>query len=236
MGLWSAVGSAISGVCSCIGNAISSAFSGVCSALGHIGRTAIDLVIKPPSLDIFKVIVKAVGWLAEKLGLKEPEEKPEELGDRAIQAQEKGIKPENYNSTREYIQDIREKTTFDQKKFDKLSPQEKLERESLGTSIYTKGVEEEMKMELPSEFLVDIGKLNLTGPQMEQLIAAFKKQGFDSMQPMSQYLRGNLAGDKVSKAGTAMKEAAAVQNPGLSRDEINAKILKAQETIRNTQI
>ena len=80
MGFWSAVGSVISGACSCIGSAISSVFSGACSALGHIGRTAIDLVIKPPSLTIFKVIATAVGWLAEKLGLKKPEEKPEKSG------------------------------------------------------------------------------------------------------------------------------------------------------------
>ena len=59
MGFWSAVGSAISGVCSCIGSAISSAFSGACSVLGHIGKTAIDLIIKPPSFDniaFFKIV------------------------------------------------------------------------------------------------------------------------------------------------------------------------------------
>ena len=236
MGFWDGVENFVSSAVSCIGSAISSVFSGCCSVLGSVGKKAFDLIIKPPSLDIFKVIVKAVTWIAEKLGLKTPEETPEELGDRAMQAEKKGIKPENYESTKEYIRNIRENTTFDQKAFDKLTPQEKLERESLGTSIYTKGIEEDMKMELPAEFLVDIGKMNLTGAQLEQFIAAFKKYGFTTMQPMSQYLRGNLDPGQVSKAGSAMKEATAMQSPGLSREEINAKILKAQETIRNTQL
>lgn len=229
MGFFDFVGNALS----CIGKAVTSVFRGCCSAIGAVGKKALEL-LGAPTVGIFRCISSSISYLAHLFGIKTPEETPEELGDRAMQGREKNILPEDYKSNREYIQALREKTTFDQTAFDKLSEEEKIEREALGTSIYVKGIEQDMGMELPTEFLFDIGKLKMTGSQMEQLIEVFKKHGFTTMMPMSQYLHGTPEPESVSKTVTALKEATAKQTPTLSREEINTKILEALELIRNS--
>ncbi len=229
MGFLDFVGNALS----CIGRTVTTAFKGCCSAIGSIGKTAFEF-LRAPTVGIFKCISSAVSFVAETLGIKKPEETPEELGDRAMQGKEIDIVPEKYNSTKEYIQALREKTSFDHKAFEELSDEEKFERESLGTSIYTKGVEEDLNIKLPVEFLFDIGKLGLTGAQLKLFTEIFIKNGFSTMLPMSQYLHGTLEPDKVFKTGASMKEATEKMDPTLSRDEINKKILEAQELIRKS--
>ena len=229
MGLLDIVGSALS----CIGSAVTKAFTGCCSAIGSIGKAAFDL-IRAPSVAIFKCVSSAVSFVAETLGIKTMDETPEELGERAMQGQKINIVPDNYKTTREYIQALREETSFDRNLFEKLSEEEKYERASLGTSIYTKCVEQDLNIKLPTEFLFDIGKLGLTGAQLKLLAEIFIKNGFSSMLPMSQYLHGTLEPEMILKTGTALKEATAKQDPSLSRDEINKKILEAQELIRKS--
>lgn len=233
MGLFSSIGDFVGSALSCIGSAVTTAFKGCCSAIGSIGKTAFEL-IHAPTVGIFRCISHAISFVAETLGIKKPEETPEELGDRAMQGYNHDIVPGNYKSTREYIQALREKTSFDQSAFEKLSDEEKFERASLGTSIYTEGIEQDLKITLPTEFLIDIGKLGLTGSQLKLFAEIFIKNGFSTMLPMSQYLHGTLDPEKVLKTGAAMREATAKQNPTLSRDEINQKILEAQESIRKS--
>ena len=71
---------------------ISSVVSGIVSCVGKIfvETGIINLVIK-----IFKSICEA-------LGIIKPDEKPEEIGDKIIQAEEEGYKLEDFTNYEEY--------------------------------------------------------------------------------------------------------------------------------------
>lgn len=53
-----------------------------------------------------KVIGNAIASIAKALGIIKPERSIEEIGDRALQAEEKGITPDQYSSYEAWIKDI----------------------------------------------------------------------------------------------------------------------------------
>ena len=88
MGFWSSVGSAISG-------AISSAISVVSTTLGSLSSFAVNIAPKiAGQLGTVGLVIQAIAAI---VGLFKPDEKVEEMGDRAMQASESGIRPENFD-------------------------------------------------------------------------------------------------------------------------------------------
>lgn len=53
-----------------------------------------------------KVIGNAIASIAKALGIIKPERDVEEIGDRALQAEEKGMTPDKYSSYEEWVKDI----------------------------------------------------------------------------------------------------------------------------------
>ena len=97
MGFWS-------GVCSFV----SSACRTVCSAIGSVGRGALSL-IKGCAIGVGKIVGGIWGGIGRMLGVLAPQEQPEEIGERAFQGAEQGIKPEQFKTNQEYIQALRDK-------------------------------------------------------------------------------------------------------------------------------
>ena len=106
MGFWSSVGSAISSACSSIGSAIGSACSAVMGGIGSVisnaGSLFSALAIVIPITGALGKVVAALDIIGKILGVQEPGEDTEDIGDRAIQAQEAGISPEDYATYKEY--------------------------------------------------------------------------------------------------------------------------------------
>lgn len=117
----------IMGFWSSIGSAISSGFSSFCSAVG--GALSSALAIVSPMLALGIEAIKAVATIAHtvltELGIIQPEEKVDDIGDRVQQASEAGIKPENYEKFDEYVTAIRG-FELDPEKSKKTSESEKL--------------------------------------------------------------------------------------------------------------
>lgn len=77
------------------------------------------------NLVIFAAIVtKAL----QALGIIGPDENAKELGDKAIQAEEEGITPENYDSYEEYMDAVR-KFELDPEKSEQIEDEDKLKKE-----------------------------------------------------------------------------------------------------------
>lgn len=76
------------------------------------------------NLALFATIVLKV---LQALGIIGQEEKPEELGDKAIQAEEAGIVPENYDSYEEYLNAV-ESFETDPEKSIQIGEEEKLQK------------------------------------------------------------------------------------------------------------
>lgn len=78
-----------------------------------------------------KAIGSAVISLGKALGIIKPERKVEELGDKAIQAEEQGIKPENFEKYEDYVKKI-EDFEVDSEKSKQISEEEKIAK---GTEV-----------------------------------------------------------------------------------------------------
>ena len=129
MGFWSSVGSAISSACSSIGSALSSACSSVLTGLStvvsNLAPLANALAVAIPATGVLGKAVLAIQVLSIVLGVIGKDDTIEDIGDRAIQAQEAGINPENYSTYREYVDAIKS-FELDPKKSKEISSTEKM--------------------------------------------------------------------------------------------------------------
>lgn len=129
MGFFSAIGSAISSAVSTVCSAVSS----IGSALGSFATSVGSIIMK--ALPVVSNIARAVGTV---LGVIKPQETPEEIGDRAFQAADAGIHPENFDKYEEYADAIRN-FQLDPEKSAMRSPEEK---KLAGVGVISKLVEE----------------------------------------------------------------------------------------------
>lgn len=107
MGIFAAIGAA---VCAVAGAALS-----VARGIGAIGLAVEGL----------RVVVSAISGVCKALGLIREEIEPEELGDKAIQAEEAGIRPEKFDKYEEYVKAV-EEFEVDPEKSKSISQEEKL--------------------------------------------------------------------------------------------------------------
>ena len=153
MGFWSSVGSAFSSACSAISSAcssIGSAISGACSSLlGSLGSVASNLApvlsalaVVIPTAGVLGKISLAIEVLSVVLGLLDKDEKLEDMGDKAIQAKEAGINPEDFATYKEYAEAIKN-FEVDPKKSKELSSTEKM---VAGLGVMAWGMEENFGM------------------------------------------------------------------------------------------
>jgi len=224
MGFWS-------GLCSCV----SSVCRTVCSAIGSVGRGALSLV-KGCAIGVGKIVGGIWGGIGRMLGVLAPQEQPEEIGERAFQGAEQGIKPEQFKTNQEYIQALRDKVKFDREKFNKLSEEEMHERRMLGTKITAKGIEEHLNIApIPNNFLVTTGLLGLSIGQTLKLLETTKDKKV-SLDDITDYLKERCKGEKIQEADEAIKTAISADNPSLSKEQVNQFVLDAQAKLRGEEL
>ena len=145
MGFFSAVGSFISGGISAIGSAISSAVGSIGSAVSSFAKnfapTIGSILAKVhPVLGTVSLWASAIGQV---LNLFRPDEKVEDIGDRALQAQEQNIKPEKFENFDAYMDGLRN-FDLDPEVSDKTPTATKL---VAGMAIATLGMEDKFNLE-----------------------------------------------------------------------------------------
>ncbi len=170
------------------------------------------------------------------LGVLKPAEQPEDIGERAIQGAEQGIKPENFNSTKEYIQALRDKIKFDRERFNKLSESELHERRMLGTKITSKGIEEHLEIDpIPNNFLAMTGLLGLSVGQTMKLLEISKDKKIP-LEDITDYLKERGKSEKLQGTDGAIKAALLSDNPSLNKEELNHFVMEAQDTLRDKEL
>ena len=93
--------------------------AGIVSAVSSI-VTAIKAIVP-----VLKAVANVVMNICQTLGLIKPEEKVEDLGDKAIQAEDEGIKPENYANYQDYVKAVQD-FQVDPEKSKHITPEEKM--------------------------------------------------------------------------------------------------------------
>lgn len=179
--------SAIGSVCSAVCSAVSSVCSSIGGAImGGIGSLA--PVISP----WLSVAVAVISVLAEIFTEKPKEEKPEELGMKAEQADKK---PEDFDSINDYIEYLRQEIKVDAAKLENLSEEERMKYQVLGLGLYVKNIEEQQGMKLDPAFLKVVPEminLGYTAQDIGNLMQSMKKNGVSDMKMYPEFMKGEL--------------------------------------------
>lgn len=216
----SAVCSGISSVCSAIGGALFSGASGVASLaasiMGPLTPTIGEILVA------IHMVSTIVSYIAEALGLKGQEEKPEEL---ALKAEEADRKPEDFDSIQAYIEYLRNEVAIDKQKVEELTEEEKAKYAVIGTGLYIKGIEEKYKIEAPGEFWRTVADLKMTGNEVKEYIETFKENGITNMKDMSDYIKGEApeSGTRPSDVSSSIMDVLRKTYPELSENELAEK-------------
>lgn len=183
MRLFSAIGSVCSAVCSAV--------SSVCSSIGGAimgGIGSLAPVISP----WLSIAVAVISVLAEIFTEKPKEEKPEELGMKAEQADKK---PEDFDSINDYIEYLRQEIKVDAAKLENLSEEERMKYQAVGLGLYVKNIEEKQGMKLDPAFLKVVPEminLGYTAQDIGNLMQSMKKNGVNDMKMYPEFMKGEL--------------------------------------------
>ena len=123
MGFFSSIGSALSSMGSAIGNAIGSIGSALSSFASGIAPIIAKIVTELEPVAV--ALGKFAAAFLQGLGILKPDEKPEDIGERALQAAEKGITTDKFHDFESYLDALRD-FDLDPEKASKRSAAEKL--------------------------------------------------------------------------------------------------------------
>lgn len=212
MGLFSAIGSFFSGVVSAIAGALS----------GPVGMlfTALTVLVNLPG--VLDAVSKLLHEIGKALGLVDDNDDMAELGYKATQSGVK--KSEEFESTEAYIEYLRNDIELNREQFGKMSEQEKSLYAAAGVAIVASGIEEKTGVQLPAEFLADIGKTNARADEIMACIESFAEAGLESMGSMTEALSGTLDGKDVVKVTSAIADGLKSVNPSMSADEVFSRM------------
>ena len=201
---------------------IAGAFGSFIAVATTVGKA---LAVAGLAIQGLKVLANAFIALGKALGIIKPETTPEELGDKAIQAEEAGIKPENFDSYAQYVKAV-EGFKVDPEKSKLIPEEEKLKK---GITL-TSSLAAEKYPDFPME---TFAKHIIANPQYftEARMTEFGKLisgNLDMAKTVLGYMNGTEHNDKkLAQAETALKGIEKAINPNISDSEALDNALKS---------
>ena len=192
-----------------------------------VAKFATTLVAKLPTIIETAIkVVKVVGLIikdvAEVMDILHPNDNIEELGKKTMQ---EGTRPKMEDeSTKDYIEYLRNEIKLDEERWKNMTPEEELQANVLGTSMVTTAISEECDVELSPDFMMTINVLGMSSKQLSEYIKSFSENGIDSLDALTDYLRGELSGDTKNEIHVIVKETEGKLHPDLSNGEILQEI------------
>ena len=244
----STVASGISRGLSALGGALSSFASSAVGIIGKIAAKAASFVgllstlplgplgpILGPIIGqiILKVVAKGIECLAKKLGIIKDKYEVEEVGYRIEEAQqhEEWKKQEDFNTFEEYYEYL--KMQIPDEKIDYAKIKENRNRYMvIGTMELTKGVEEIKGIQLPEDFLFEIGRSRMETDEIRAIIDAFKEIGYASVM-VSDYFKGKLSRDESKRVEGALLANMKKYYPGKDDDTLYERLGVMRMASRN---
>ena len=177
----SSIGSAFSSACSALGSALSSFATSIASTLGSV-------------ISSLGPVAEALGKFAnaflQGMGILRPNETAEDMGDRALQAAEKGITPEKFENFDAYMAELR---NFD------IDPERSMKRSSAeklvaGMGIGTVGMEDKYNMDrgsLNSLWLLPMTNAEYFTPARMETLLTSGRLGGDAFAYLEKRLSGS---------------------------------------------
>ena len=212
MGFWSGVCSFVSSACSAISSAVSSIGRGVAAVATSIVSLGMTLAGK---------VGETIKGIAVSLGILKPEDKMDELGEKAMMSDKK---PEDFESMNEYIDHLQNDVKIDKEKFDKLDKAELLARSGIGAAITLKGIEEKLETSISPEFLAAVAKQDLAADEIIQTIKTYKEKELDT-DDYSLYVDDEMSLDESDKHSDALVSVYQKLEPDMTIEQIEEKVM-----------
>ena len=200
----------------------------ILGAIGAIATAALSvskaLAVVGLAVQGLKTIGNAMSSIAKALGIIKPERDIEEIGDRALQAQEKGMTPDKYDSYEAWVRDIdADNWGYDPEKNKDMSQEQKVLK---GVEVAA-GVAIERFPELPvQKFLCLAGENSefFTKERMDEL-GKLAGDNADTFEKIINFVTGE-ANDHVTVdvATDALMNIEKTIDPGISEDMAYDKV------------
>lgn len=201
LGALASAGAAISSAVATIGTAVSSFAATIAPTLGSI-LTTLKTYAEP--------LAKFANTFLQLLGIFKPDEKVEDIGDRAMQAADKGITPDKFEKFDEYMSALR--------KFE-LDPEQSARNSSTaklvaGLGISTVGIEDKFNAQrgsLNSLWLLPLANPSYFTPERMQSIVSAGRLSADIFSYLEKKLSDGESRNfekslEIDKAGNRMDE------------------------------
>ncbi len=218
MSILAAIGGFISATAAVIGPALSTAATFIVTKLPTILQTASVIV---------SAITSIVTNVSKMLNIAPEGEQPDELGAKALQEGTRPIK--EGETTQEYLDYLRNEVPLDKEKYDKMTPEQKLNCEIIGDTMLAASIEEKTGVEVPPEFLLAAGKIQMGYQTVYSLINAFKNSGIYSLGDYAKYISNDMSEKDAIKVGGAVKAAIADANPEMTPEDIEAEVIAMKQ-------
>lgn len=205
------------------------------SSLGPVvTKVASSLLPKLPkivevALKVIKTISPVVQLVAEMQRLSPHGEDVEKIGYKAMQEGTR-VKMED-ESMDDYLNYLRNEVSVDKKKFQSLSDEDKLKCNVIGIGMLSQSISEKNDLEISGDFLLDMQKMKMSGERFFKYIVAFSEKGIDSLDELTQYLRGELTDKESDKIESIIKTVEKTSNPSLSDGDVLLKMDDMKQAI-----
>ncbi len=183
-----------------------------------LGKSLLSLAL--PSI-IMKAIGIAISCFAKALGIGVDDDKDvEEIGDRALQAEEKGITPDKFESGEAWLNEIeKDDWGYDPQKNANLDPREKMAK---GIEVSAALCAEKLPDDIPIEtfFNVQFNNDKLFTPDLMSELGKLANNNIDDFRKIANYVVGKM--DNVAEIREARQMLTDIQksiNPSMSDGE-----------------
>lgn len=225
--IWSAIAATVSSVTAAVSSAVSSIGPAVSRFCTNVLPRLAPYIEK--GMEVLQYVGKVAQALLSSIGIFKPDDKTAEVGERALQAAEEGIRPDGFDSFPEYMEALR-KLELNPENKDKFTPEQKM---VAGLAVGAKGLED--KFNAPAGSMGNLWVLAAASPLFfnADRLEAILKTGGDIASVM-RYFEGDLSLSEARGVETKLLEAERSVSPGTSDESVYASLDKAREAIRES--
>lgn len=181
----------------------------------------LELIIKMAPL-IKEVVSAVITGLASLIGVKEPNETTQDLGDRALQAKDQGVVRDRFTSNAEYVEALRQ-FELDAAKSAKLNPEEK---EAAGLAVLMDGLNEKLWCSLSEIIrLVAAGAGWMDANRTKAWVDQAEESRFD-IQRVVDYLEGRIGPSSSGPIRDFILNAEKRLNPDVKWEDVQSELTK----------
>lgn len=199
----------------------------IAGALGALvsGAVAVSkaLAVVGMAIQGLKVIGNAIASIAKVLGIIKPERDIQDIGDRALQAEEKGMTPDKYSTYETWLRAIEEDDWgYDPEKNKDMDSEKKILK---GIEVTT-AVTMERFPDLPIQdfFTIAANKPEFFTGERINAIGNLAKNDLDSFSKVVNYVTGSIDRSSLQDASATLVDIEKNLTPGISDDAAYDKV------------